>query len=516
MQPERAEDVAALRVRVLREAAVVLTLTAAFGAASVLWDLPQLLSGPLDDVALVLAFSHLLMMVFGKRRADELKAEVDSRRAAELELRHRARHDVLTGLLSRSALIEQIDAAAATARPAVVLVDLDRFKEVNDTLGHRVGDALLRSVADRLRSLVRDDTALARLGADEFVLLLPDCDPWDAEQAAQRALLAIRRPFPVEGLVLEIDASCGVAADGDTAAELLRYADVAVHAAKADHLGVVVHRPALDADALASLWVFGDLRRAIRDSDLLVHYQPKVAVPDGRVVGVEALVRWPHPERGMVPPTLFVPVAEQTGLIRPLTEAVLGRALADCAGWRRQGHDLTVAVNLSARSLLDESLPERVAGLLRANDLPASSLELEITESAAMKDPGRALDVLHGLRRLGVGLSVDDYGTGHPSLAYLTRLPVGTLKIDRSFVQTMELDPSDRTIVRSTIELAHSLGLRVVAEGVETHATWADLARLGCDEAQGYWLARPGPADGVPAVVSGIEQRLALPAGTAD
>ncbi|WP_142027376.1 putative bifunctional diguanylate cyclase/phosphodiesterase [Blastococcus colisei] len=510
MQRERTDGVAALRVRVLREAAVVLALTVSFGVASVVWDLPQLLTGPLDDAVLILAFSHLLMMVFGKRRSDELKAEADSRRLAEEELRHRARHDALTGLLNRSALVEEIDAAvAADAEVAVVLVDLDRFTEVNGTLGHHVGDALLMAVSDRLSDGFGSDAVLARLGGDEFAVLLSGAGTPEAELAAERALQSVRRPFPVAGLSLEIDGSCGVAVGGSTAADLLRHADIAKHAAKADRLGFVVYRPELDAGAPEKLALFGDLRRAIRDGDLLVHYQPKVRVEDGRVVGVEALVRWDHPDRGMVPPALFVPVAEQTGLIRPLTDAVLDRALADCATWRRQGLDLTVAVNLSARSLLDLSLPERVAASLRTHALPSSCLELEITESAAMKDPGRALEILHRLRALGVHLSVDDYGTGHASLAYLTRLPVGTLKIDRSFVQTMELDSSDRVIVRSTIDLAHGLGLRVVAEGVETRATWAELAQLGCDEAQGFWLARPGPGETIPAGVTELERRLA-------
>lgn len=503
-----------LRVRVLREAAAVLTLTAIFGVASLVWGLPRMLGGWWDDVVLVLAFSHVLMMVFGKRRADELKAENASRQAAETELRHQARHDALTGLLNRVALVEELEAAVATAAcggpaTAVVLLDLDRFKEVNDTLGHLVGDALLQSVAARLTGELRADARLVRLGGDEFGVLLPGSDEAEAQRVAERLLHAVRRPFVVDGLTLEVDGSCGVAGSGGSAADLLRQADVAMYAAKADNLGVVVYRPSLDAHTPEQLALYGELRRAIRDGELVIQYQPKVTLPTGRVLGVEALVRWQHPERGLISPGLFIPVAEQTGLIRPLTDLVLRQALADCRRWRDEGLDLTVAVNLSARSLFDSGLPERVGELLAHHGVPARCLELEITESAAMKDPGRALDVLHRLRDLGLHLSVDDYGTGHASLAYLTRLPVSTLKIDRSFVQTMELDPSDQTIVRSTIDLAHSLGLRAVAEGVETRAAWQELCRLGCDDAQGFWLARPGPADDVAASVADIERRLA-------
>ena len=507
---------AALRARVLREASVVALLTLAFAVAASWWDWPGKLHGPADDVVLVLAFSHLLMMVFGKRRSDELKAEVAFRREAEHELRHRARHDALTGLLNRAALTEELTAAvedAASGGPAtaVVLLDLDRFKEVNDTLGHSVGDTLLRSMAQRLTGELRAGTVLARLGGDEFVVVLRGCTGEEAARVAGRVLAAVRRPVQVEGLSIEVDGSCGVAVHGRTATDLLRHADVAMYAAKADHLGVAVHSPAMDRNPAAPLSLSGDLRRAIRNGELVVHYQPQVRLDDGRVVGVEALVRWQHPVRGLVPPAEFMPIAEQTGLIHPLTDVVLRQALTDCRRWRDGGLELVVAVNLSARSLLDPGLAGRVAELLREHGLPASCLELEITESAAMKDPGRALEVLTELRRLGVELSVDDYGTGHASLAYLTRLPVSTLKIDRSFVQTMELDASDRTIVRSTIDLAHSLGLRVVAEGVETRAVWEDLRRLRCETAQGYWLARPLPPVAVAASVAELESRLSSP-----
>jgi diguanylate cyclase (GGDEF)-like protein len=507
----------ALRSTVAREAAVVALLTVLVAIASVLADLPGRIAdwsrsavGPLDDVVLLLAASHLFMIVFGSRRARDLKAQHARREQAEQELRERARTDPLTGLLNRAGLAEELRAAvddvAAGGPPlAVVMLDLDRFKEVNDTLGHAVGDALLRAVAERLTGELRREDVLARLGGDEFVVLLRHTEPDAVRHATDRLLAGLRLPFDVDGIVLEVDGSLGVATTGTDPAELLRAADVAMYAAKADRSGVVVHSPELDRHDPAQLSLFGDLRRGIRDGELRVRYQPKAALVDGRVLGVEALVRWEHPQRGLLPPSEFIGLAEATGLIRPLTDVVLTQALEDCRHWRAEGVALTVAVNLSARVLLDAGLPDRIAARLADFGLPADCLELEVTESAAMQDPGQALDVLQRLRGLGVTLSVDDYGTGHASLSYLSRLPVSTLKIDRSFVSTMELDGTDQVIVRSTIELAHALGLRVVAEGVETRATWERLVALGCDEAQGFWLGRPGPAEEVLARVAAID-----------
>ena len=517
MVVNRSEALAPLRSAVAREAAVVAVLTVLVAVSSGMWDLPGRITdwsrsavGPLDDVVLLLAASHLFMAVFGSRRARELKAQYARRAQAEDELRARARTDPLTGLLNRAGLAEELrsaveGAAGGGSPPAVVMLDLDRFKEVNDTLGHAVGDALLCAVAERLTGELRRDDVLARLGGDEFVLVLRDADPDTVEHTTRRVLAALRRPFEVDGLALEVDGSLGVATSGTGPTELLRAADVAMYAAKADRSGVVVHSPDLDRHDPAQLGLFGDLRRGIRDGELRVHYQPKATLADGRVIGVEALVRWDHPQRGLLPPSEFIGVAETTGLIRTLTDVVLGRALGDCRRWRAEGAALSVAVNLSARVLLDTALPDRISGLLAEHGLPADCLELEVTESAAMQDPGQALDVLQRLRALGITLSVDDYGTGHASLSYLSRLPVSTLKIDRSFVSTMEVDGTDQVIVRSTIELAHALGLRVVAEGVETRGTWERLVALGCDEAQGYWLGRPGPAEDVLARVAAIE-----------
>ncbi|WP_158550731.1 bifunctional diguanylate cyclase/phosphodiesterase [Geodermatophilus sp. TF02-6] len=513
-----------LRARVSREAALVAVLTVLVAAASVAWDLPARLAGwsaqhravPLDHVVLLLAVSHVFMAVFGARRAAELKAQFRQRAQAEEELRVRARTDDLTALLNRPGLAGELasalaDTAAGGPDTTVVLLDLDRFKEVNDVLGHAVGDALLRAVATRLTGELPPDTVLARLGGDEFAVLLRGRDDAATGQLTTALLAALRRPFDVDGAVLEVDGSVGVVSSRDGADDLLRAADVAMYAAKAERSGVVGWSPGLERSDAAQLALFGELRRAIGAGDLRVHYQPRVGLAGGRVRAVEALVRWQHPRRGTVLPGEFIGLAEATGLIRPLTDAVLEQALADCRRWADQGLSLAVSVNLSARSLLDEELPDRVAGLLGAHGLPPSSLELEITESAAMKDPDRAVRVLARLRGLGLRLSVDDYGTGHASLSYLSRLPVDTLKIDRSFVSTMELDGNDRAIVRSTIALAHHLGLRVVAEGVETRRTWGQLAAFGCDEAQGYWLGRPEPADDVPARVAAVADLLAAP-----
>jgi diguanylate cyclase (GGDEF)-like protein len=433
-----------------------------------------------------------------------------------------ARHDSLTGLPNRAMFTERAGQAVRAARrdgtrTAVLLIDVDRFRDVNDTLGHHTGDALLRAVGDRLREQLTETVTVARLGGDEYAVLLPCLsETFQAEQVAAELLAELRGPVVVDGLTLEIDASLGVAVCPDhatTEGELLQRADAALSHAKQHHDGVVVYRSDFDVHTPERLALVGELRRAIEDNQLVLHYQPKADVDRGRVTGVEALVRWQHPRRGLLFPADFIPLAEQTGLIRQMTLHLLETALRDCRAWRDGGLDLSVAVNLSARSLLCAELPEQVARTLARHALPPCALELEITETTAMADPGRALAVLESLRALGVRLSVDDYGTGHSSLSYLHQLPVDTLKIDKSFVQTMDSNPHEATIVRSTIDLARSLGLQVVAEGVETEAAWRQLALLGCDAAQGYWLARPGVASDVPRTIRLLEQRLTAGGG---
>ncbi len=430
-----------------------------------------------------------------------------------------AQHDALTGLPNRTLFVKRardvvVGAERTGSAAAVLLADLDRFREVNDTLGHHIGDRLIAAVGSRLRDQLREMDTVARLGGDEFAVLLPRLSGADdALIVADRLISSLRSPFFVDGIVLEVDVSVGVALfpdHGRDVARLLQCADVAMYAAKSEHLGVAVYDADLDVNTPSRLALYGELRRAIEEDQLTLHYQPKVELVSGRVTGVEALVRWDHPERGLLQPDEFITVAEQTGLIRPMTMRLLATALRDCRKWRSAGQQLTVAVNLSVRSLLDDELTTEIAELLSSLRLPASALELEITETTAMVDPARAMLVLNQLRRLGVGLALDDYGTGHSSLAYLDELPVDTLKIDQSFVHAMDGSTHDTTIVRSTIDLARNLGLRVVAEGVDTEAALRQLAQLGCDAAQGFWLAGPVPAADVIEVVDRLGRRLEM------
>ena len=427
------------------------------------------------------------------------------RRGAE-QLRRQAWHDSLTDLPNRALLHARIAAALGDApdapdipRPlALLLLDLDHFKEINDAFGHHYGDALLRGAADRLRGLVRAGDTVARLGGDEFAVLLPDADAAGARRVADAIRTALDAPLPVEDHLLRVGTSVGIAlapahgADGTT---LLRRADMAMYAAKRGRLGVALYEPAQDQHTPERVALVGELRDAIEHGALTLHYQPQVDLTSGRICGVEALARWPHPERGLIPPDAFIPLAEQTGLIAPLTDWVLAEAIRQGREWQRAGLLLRVSVNLSMWNLHDPALPERVAALLREHELSPAWLRLELTESALMADTDRAMDVLARLSALGVGLAVDDFGSGYSSLAYLKTLPVDELKIDKGFVREMATDATDAAIVASTVALGHALGLRVVAEGIEDRATWDLLAGMGCDVAQGYHIARPLPPD---------------------
>jgi diguanylate cyclase (GGDEF)-like protein len=418
------------------------------------------------------------------------------------ESRRQAHTDELTGLGNRRLVYTQLEAAIRTRRSndslALLILDLDRFKEVNDALGHHLGDKLLCLIGPRLSDQLRADDVLARLGGDEFAVLLRGADSRQATAAAARLLDALQAPFGLEGIALHVDASVGIAVCPDHASDaigLLQRADVAMYQAKAARSGWQVYAFHPGEHGRDRLQTIEDLRTAVDQGQFLLHYQPKVDTRTGTVVGVEALVRWEHPAQGLLYPDTFLPLAEQTGLMRSLTSTVLRAALAQALTWRQGGLDLSIAVNLSVANLIDTHLPAEVGDLLAGFGLPASALELEITEGTLMVDPERSGKVLDDLRALGVRIAVDDYGTGYSSLAYLQRLPVDELKLDKSFVLPMLEDQRGMAIVRTTIDLAHSLGLRLVAEGVETEAHLRELARLGCDLAQGYHISRPLPAE---------------------
>jgi diguanylate cyclase (GGDEF)-like protein len=418
------------------------------------------------------------------------------------ESTHQAMHDGLTGLPNRAFFRQLVEDAIAHAKPGaglvVMLLDLNRFKEINDTLGHHFGDMLLERTGPRLQRALREGDVIARLGGDEFAVLLRDVEDDDVAAAvAERLCDALQAPFELEGFALEVDASIGMACypgDGRDLQTLLRRADVAMYRAKERHISHLAYTPEIDEHSPARLALVADLRRGLEHDEIEVHYQPKIDLSTRRVVGLEALVRWRHPTLGLLQPGTFIDMAEHTGQIRPLTHAVLQKALRECARWRGQGIDVTVAVNVSPRSLMDPRLVEIVEQSLHSCGLPARCLNLEITETAIMVDPALALKVLNRLAALGVCLSIDDFGTGYSSLAYLQKLPVREIKIDKSFVLNMNGSERDAAIVSMTADLGRRLGLKVIAEGVEDQRTLDELTRLGCDQAQGYLICRPQPA----------------------
>jgi len=426
---------------------------------------------------------------------------------------HQALHDALTGLPNRALLGDRIGQAIRQADremvpAALLLLDLDRFKDVNDTLGHHYGDQLLVQVGQRLQAALRESDTVARLGGDEFAVLLPRIATAEGAVAVARKLQdTLQEPFPLDGLNLEVEASIGLAAypeHGGDPDELLQHADIAMYVAKETHTGFVLFDPKHDQHSPRRLVLLGELRRAIDQQQLVLHYQPKIDAHSSQILGVEALVRWQHPDHGLIPPAEFIPLAERTGLIGPLTHFVLDAALRQSQQWRQAGHELAVAVNVSARRLLDLEFPDEVAALLTTWQVPARLLVVEITESTIMADPDRALEILSRLNAMGVQVAIDDFGTGYSSLAYLKNLPVHELKVDRSFVSHMTSNARDAVIVRSTVDLGRNLGLRVVAEGVEDSLTLQELETLGCDAVQGYHISRPIPADDL---ISWLEQQ---------
>jgi diguanylate cyclase (GGDEF)-like protein/PAS domain S-box-containing protein len=417
-------------------------------------------------------------------------------------LRHQALHDGLTGLPNRTLLNDRLRHAlqhsSRTLEPVALLVmDLDQFKEVNDALGHDHGDRLLIEMSRRLRRELGEADTIARLGGDEFAVLLTEAGNLaGARHVAGVIEAALEQPFHLGGISLQVNASIGIAVYPDHAVDaetLARRADVAMYTAKRSGGGTAVYSPEHDQSSVRRLALMGELRRAIAEDELTLHYQPVIELATGRVRAVEALVRWEHPVHGLTPPSEFIELAAVSGLIQPLTRWVLEHAIDQLRAWREIGIHLRVAVNLSARNLYDIELAGWLGELLTDRGIDASLLTLEITESELMDDPLYAMEVLGKLKALGVSTSIDDFGTGYSSLAYLKNLPIDELKIDRSFVGSMVDDESDLTIVRSTIDLSHNLGLDVVAEGVENAETLERLAQLGCDRAQGFHLSRPLP-----------------------
>src|SRR5450756_1745386 len=427
-----------------------------------------------------------------------------------------AEADVLTGLPNRRRFTDTVAArmadGAAGAVP-VLLIVLDRFTEINDTLGHRVGDELLCAVAARMTRVVGANGMVARLGGDSFGVVVEDerlCRE-EAIGCATALRQELVEPFVLSDVTVSIDALIGVAVgpgDGTDVEELLQRADVALSVARERPDRVARYSGRMPSDGVLTPHLISELRAAMEARDVVVHYQPQVEVATGRVLAVEALVRWQHPVHGMLPPAVFIPAAERTGLIRSLTLYVLDRALAQSAQWRVAGRELTVAVNLSARNLLDPGFVEDVHSTLVRHAVAPAALDLEITETMAMVDPKQSLEVMRALHAMGVQLSVDDFGTGYSSLSYLQRLPLQHLKIDRSFVMGMVEDEASAAIVRSTIELARNLGMTVVAEGVEDDATLLALRAMGCDTAQGFGLGRPVPGADVLDLVATIEHRV--------
>lgn len=415
------------------------------------------------------------------------------------EIEHLALHDSLTGLPNRVLFRDRIDQVLADARrqqgrAAVMLLDLDRFKEINDVLGHASGDELLQEFGERLSSSLRETDTVARLGGDEFGIVMRVAGIGDIRAAAAKIHAALEPAFAIGDLSLDVGASIGGAVFPDDATDpetLVRFADIAMYTAKRNQTRTELYDPAEDDGSREALALGGEIRQALDDGSIVAHYQPKVELGSGRIVGAEALARWNHPTRGLVHPAEFLPVVEKAGLMALLTRRMLGLAVEQAAAWHRDGTELEVALNIDIRALLDPTFPATVASALADAGLPASRLTLEITETSLVADPTRSRGVAEELAAIGVRLSIDDFGTGYSSLGHLTALPLAELKIDRSFVSRMSNSPTDMTIVRTILGLGASLGLDVVAEGIESRRTCEALRGLGCTLAQGYALGRP-------------------------
>jgi diguanylate cyclase (GGDEF)-like protein len=460
-----------------------------------------------NKIGILSIFVFVAPLAFARQmftRTHSLQVATNELATKQAENEHQAMHDSLTGLPNRvlfqKRLTEAIDAARTREeRIAVMLMDLDHFKEVNDTLGHHFGDQLLKEIGPRLSTVLRDGDMMARLGGDEFGVLLPDLpDDEVAFSIAGRLLEELAVPVSVEGLALDVAGSLGIAifpTHGQNAESLLRRADVAMYSAKEAGGGYETYTQKMDQHNPARLTLVSQVRPALEREEFEMYFQPKVRLNDGRVAGAEALIRWNHPERGLVAPDEFIPLVEKTVLLGPMTSYVMEHVMRQWRAWADQGMAIPIAINLSPRSLLDRNLPEEAAALLERFDMPASFLRMELTENFLMSDSGRSNAVLDGISEVGISLSIDDFGTGYSSLGYLKRLPIDEIKIDRSFVMDMHADGDDYMIVRATVDLGKNLGLRVVAEGVEDRETFDRLADFGCDEAQGYYISRPMPLE---------------------
>jgi diguanylate cyclase (GGDEF)-like protein len=490
--PRRSRGIGTARSRTMLAIPMLATLTSV--------GILALFSVSEDPVVMSLATLTLLLAV--------ARTFVSFRQVQRLsDARRQAVTDDLTGLGNRRSLFEhgrqRLETVDPADRLALILIDLDNFKEVNDTFGHPAGDELLREIGRRLIARASEHDLLVRLGGDEFAILSALAPADDGRQIATEFLNRITEPFVIDGARLLVGASAGVVErdDGARIADLLRRADVAMYAAKDAHARVAVYDPELDRLNRLRFEMIQDLDAALNQGQFVLHYQPKIDIASGATFGAEALVRWEHPTRGLLYPDAFLPVVEQSGLMHAVTWIVLQAAVRQLVIWKEDGLDISVAVNLSASDLLDDSLADRIESLLDEYSLPAGALELEITESVIMLDPERARTVLNALRQLGLRIAIDDYGTGYCALAYLQDLPVDELKLDRSFAARVTTDDRSAAIVRSTIELAHALGLQVVAEGVEDRQTLDAVKSFGCDYAQGHYFSRPVPAAAFAAAV---------------
>ena len=433
--------------------------------------------------------------------------DITDRKKAEHELERQALHDRLTGLPNRSLLLDRLEQALRTARRlttplALLVMDLDRFKEINDTFGDRAGDVLILEVAQRITADLRETDTVARLGGDEFAVILPGADEGGAGHVAQKIITALQQPFEIEGAAHELAISIGIAVSpqhGEDVETLMRRADMAMYVAKTTPGGSAVYAEQQDPEGSNQLALMAELRHTLETDQLQVVYQPIVGFTEGEIIRVEALARWRHPERGLIPPGEFIPLAERSGLVKSLFSRVLAMTLAQCATWKQANIPLQAAVNLSIRNLLDPDLPRVVRQALDRSGIPPGWLAFEITESMLMAEPTRVLRTLAELRDLGVQLAIDDFGVGYSSLAYLQRLPAYAVKIDRSFVSRMTRDRGSAEIVKLITNLGHALGMKVVAEGIEDQATYDACAAAGCDSAQGFFIGRPMVATAIPA-----------------